>query len=199
MKKYLLVGYSLIVNLFLFTFTELSFAELLLTMSSSLQPSTLNVGETVTVEVHLVGIEMGQELDSLAVDVSIDDTVFTDLIDPIAGPAVVPSSETDFDPFSFADSDLITGAFLLDSAMSGITTNGLFFSFTMTATNPGTGTIGFVPGSALAVTNGDDFLPVTEGDPLQFTVVVPEPTTLAVLGLGTMLGVRVRRNAVASM
>jgi hypothetical protein len=94
----------------------------------------------------------------------------------------------DFDPNSFSDTDLVVGAFLLDTAPSGITSNGLFFSFSTTVAAATTGSIGFTPGSALGLLIAGPFVDVMEGPPLDFAAVIPEPTAVTLLAVGGVLG-----------
>jgi MYXO-CTERM domain-containing protein len=86
-----------------------------------------------------------------------------------------------------------------------ITDGGVFYSFTMTAQNVGSGQFAFDPFSLFGLTVSFDPVDIDGGDPLQIRVVapqtegpdaavVPEPATagLALIGLAGLLG-RARR------
>ena len=159
-------------------------AALMLSISSSDNLSDLRVGEEFLIQVTLSGVTT-EVLDTLAVDIAIDEAVFGEPSTPMAG-VIIPSPQDNFNPFSFADTDLVTGAFLLNTGLAGVDTNGVFFSFKMLIDGVGSGAIGFVPGSALAATSTNDLLEVIEGRAIPYSAI-PEPTTISFLGF-TMIG-----------
>ena len=170
--------------------SSISRADLMLSISSPDDLSDLTVGQEFLIQVSLSGLTT-EELDSLAVDVVVDEAGFSNPSTPLAG-AIVPSPADNFDPFSFADPDLVTGAFLLESGVTGIDTNGVFFVFTMAVAEVGSGTIGFDPGSALAITTSDEFLEIIEGAAVPYTAI-PEPMTISILGFAMIGWLRRRR------
>ena len=109
-----------------------------------LSGSTLYAGQTGTFGVELSGLSPGQELDALAATVIYDDTLLG--VPSISPGAIVPDPLDD--PLDFvvsemgglADASFLT--FALDSPFH-ITSDGMFFSFDVTALAPGAGTLSF--------------------------------------------------------
>lgn len=174
-------------------------AELMLSLSSPDDLANLTVGQDITVNVTLSGLMASEELESLGADIPIDDAVFSTPNAPSAGP-IVPDAAANFDVFSSADSDLVTGAFFLDVGTTGIVTNGLFYSFTMMIDASGSGEIALDGDSTFAELVGGQAASVTTGGPLAYTVIIPEPATLAIFGVAglTLLKPHRRRPVTAT-
>ncbi len=155
--------------------------------SGGVNLSQLRVGDTATIEVRLSGLQSGQELDALSATVLYDSALLGD--PTIAAGAILPDPLDDpWDFLTFVQSGHAEGSFLTfgtDTA-THITSDGLFFSFDVTATDVGGGTFTFDFTDATQFNPADPFDPiyvwVDEGEPLAFTVV-PEPAALALLAL----------------
>lgn len=169
-------------------------AELMLSLSSPDDLDNLNISQIITVNVTLSGLGDTEEFESLGADIPINDAVFSTPMTLSAG-TIVPDATNNFDAFSSADFDLVTGAFFLDTGPTGINLNGLFYSFTMTVDADGSGTITLDSNSLFAEAIGGQAVSITAGNPLAYTVTIPEPTTSTILGIIgiTWLGNR-RRN-----
>ena len=155
--------------------------------SGGVNLSQLRVGDTATIEVRLGGLQSGQELDALSATVIYDSALLDD--PTIAAGAILPNPLDDpWDFLTFAQPGHAEGSFLTfgtDTA-AHVTSDGLFFSFDVTATDVGGGTFTFDFTDATQFNPDDPFEPiyvwVEEGEPLAFTVV-PEPAALALLTL----------------
>ena len=173
-------------------------AVLSMELSSSDDLLNLTIGDTATIDVRLAGLDpaAGERLTTLVGSVVFPDTIFTTPSNVTAGP-IVPNP-ADF--FDVVDPGLADGTFLTFSFDSGdhITSNGLFFSFDVTAIAVGSGVfmIDEVSISAEQFNVGDPDNPIlrvdlTGGEDLPFAVVspgdgaVPEPVTL---GLSLLAG-----------
>jgi len=143
------------------------------------------VVQQVTINVVLSGLEEGETLDYLPATVLFDSAILGSPTTPIAGP-IVPDEN-----LFFADvgesSDFVTGLFdACSDPESSITSDGVFYSFSVTAAAPGSTSLSFEPDPLLEG--------VTLGNPLNLTSVVPEPASLAIWlsGLGTLAVLRRR-------
>ena len=150
-------------------------------LSSPDDLSAVPVGASVTVQVELAGLNPGQELDALATSVSFPVTFF-DVPNISPGPIVPDPLNDPLDLLIVEDAGLADVTFLtlgLDSA-DHITANGLFFEFTVTAQQLGTGEFGFAFGGATYFNSANPGAPIDAeletGPPLPFTVV-PEPVS----------------------
>jgi hypothetical protein len=143
----------------------------------------VSIGQPITVNVELAGLETGQALDSLAATVVFDGSLLgTPTI--TAGPIVPNPLDNPLDLLINADTGLADVAFLTfgTDAADHITSNGVFFSLVATAAAPGSASIAFdFSGATLFnAANPDDptILPIEPGQPISFTVL-PEPRTIA--------------------
>ena len=146
--------------------------------------SNLSLGQTVTFNVSLSGLNPGDSLDFLGTDIQFDGTLLGTPTSITPG-AIVP----DVTGFAAGASPGVASALYDDlfafSALP-ITSNGSFFTFSLTALTTGSGTISFDPApSSFGTDSLGDFLPdVTAGQPLDFnvqgTVLVPEPSSFVI-------------------
>jgi hypothetical protein len=167
----------------------------ILSFSTAASPSTLGVEQPFTIGVELSGLEVGQELDSLAATVAFDGYVLgTPSV--TAGPIVPNPLDNPLDLLTTDVAGLADVAFLTFGADAGdhITANGVFFSFEITPVTFGAGTIAidFAGATLFNVANPNDptVLTVETGAPLSF-VVIPEPSCFA-LAVVVMLGHAIR-------
>jgi hypothetical protein len=156
----------------------------MLVLSTPSDLSSLNVGEVVTFDVVLSGLMPGDELEYLSAN--IDTPLFMVQSSPTAGPIA--------DPMNFTGSSFPGGvdgffdSFFGLNPGANIVSNGVFYSFSLKATTPGSGAISF--SSALAALDLDPIVPdfadsVATGDPLQFTIA-PEPASFAIFASGIL-------------
>lgn len=182
-----------------FTGASVAKAGLTLQLSSPADLGTLVPGQTVRIDVGLSELS-DRQLELLTTGVAFDDSI----LGPgggsgnvSAGP-IVPNAG---DPMSFSPStdpgfvDVIFEA-IGDSSTDRITENGRFFSFELTALEPGSGEILFDFADALQFNgNGVPLQPEIELGPGLEVTVVPLPTGLALglLGLGGVISGRLIR------
>jgi hypothetical protein len=150
------------------------------------------VGDPLTVKVLLSHLDAGEQLDALGVDVSWDSTLLSNPTTPASGP-IVP------DPTGFssgASAGHASGQYddLFATGAGGtIGSTGLFFSFTVAAAVPGSGTITFSPPPTAFDAGGGENDPAT-GPALSYdiaptTTAVPEPASFVLVTLsGLILG-----------
>lgn len=168
---------------------QTAIAATILSLSSTANLTTIGVGQSLSVDVALSGLEAGQELDSLAATIAFDGSVLG--TPSIAAGPIVPNPLDDpldllvAETAGFADVTFLTfGVGIPDH----ITTNGVFFSFEVTPVTMGAGAIDFdfVGATLFNAANPNDpiVMSVETGTPLSF-VVVPEPSglTLAVMAI----------------
>jgi hypothetical protein len=172
-------------------FLRPSVATPLLSFSTAANPSTLAVQRTFAIGVELSGLEVGQELDSLAATVAFDGNVLgTPLV--TAGPIVPNPLDDPLDLLTSEVAGLADVAFLTFGVDAGdhITANGVFFSLEITPVTFGAGhiAIDFAGATLFNPSNPNDptVLTVETGAPLSF-VVIPEPSCFA-LAVVVMLG-----------
>jgi hypothetical protein len=157
----------------------------LLTFSSDAPDlQQLHVGDTVSFTVSLSGLNPGDRLDYLSADVMFDGSLLgTPLVLTPGG--IVPDA---LGFFSGVNTGLATGLYdILLAGTAPIDANGPFFTFTVQALRPGSGTLAFDPiPSSVGFDGQDAVLPdVLAGADLPYQIVgaqpVPEPTTLMLL------------------
>jgi hypothetical protein len=158
-------------------------AEFLLTLSSPDNLSSVHVGQTVHVNVTLSGVATGGPLDSLGATVQISPGASMALfsIPSISAGPIVPSGGGFMTAPQVGIADA-TYDDLFNSTNHPISTDGVFYSFSLVAASPGSGTFGF---TFLSGFQGFDSVPVSNGTPngLAFTIspaasAVPEPSSL---------------------
>jgi hypothetical protein len=168
-----------------------SLANPILSLSSFANLDAIGVGQALTIDVELTGLEVSQELDSLAATVVFNEVLLgTPSI--AAGPIVPNPLDDPLDLLTTEAAGLADAAFLtfgLDG-VDHITANGVFFSFAVTPVAIGSGNIAFdFIGATLfnaADPNDPTVLTVETGTPLSF-VVIPEPSSLALAAVA-MIG-----------
>lgn len=196
-------------------------AVLSLELSSPDDLANLTVGDTATIEVSLAGLDTtaNEQLVSLEGSVLLPSGIFGSPTNITPG-AIIPNPLDD--PFDFGPADFpgeATAFFFTFSTDPNfqITTNGVFFTFDVTAGTAGSGEIAINPdpfsrGAELVGLNaplGSVPVDVDAGPPLAFNVTdppgpgpgssgaVPEPltATLGVLSLGVLKMATCRRAA----
>jgi hypothetical protein len=187
-------------------------ADYILSLSTNADAAHLHVGESVTFDVTLSGVDMGNSntsLSYLAATISYDNTLLSP--NQIVTPGAIIPDTTGFpDILGFVGTgfpDAADGLYegynfdQVNPIILPISQNGVFFSFQVTPANPGSGTLVF---SAVATTLASDpdqnnqFTPNTVN--LDFHIdasgtAVPEPSTFillisSMLGLSTGAGLR---------
>jgi hypothetical protein len=168
-------------------------ADFVVSISSSDNLATIQVGQTITIDINLSGVDANNTLDSLGVTVSDPPILFN--TPTISAGSVVP----DLSGFFTGPTPGVASATyddLFSTSGSPITSNGLFYSAQFTATSVGSGTFNLTDLSGF-----QGFNPVTvdNGTPngLAYTVLpespitTPAPPSLLLAGLGcTLLALR---------
>jgi hypothetical protein len=178
--------------IFLSAFGALAHAGLMLDMDAGATDLTaLEVGDTFTVNVNLNGLT--GELSSLGGTIDVTSLLSVDGLSLTPG-VIVPVS-TDL-ILSVFPGEVDAQFFAIDGP--NITTNGVFFSFELTASAVGTGTIAFVPFTPFA--DDENFSPIfdIETNSIDFSVssggnVVPEPASFGCFALLLAIGSVSRR------
>ncbi len=173
-----------------------------LTLSSPNDLSHLTVGQTVEIDVSLQGLAVGSDfIFVLNSEVLFPSSNFTPIPDAANSSGLTPgeifiatpaSQTSNFNSLSSLNPDNTTGKFSdsTPTSSAAINANGLYYSFQLQATSAGSGFIQFNPvATTYADTDtGFNLVPLPIGGPLPFTInAVPEPTSLAMLGLGALL------------
>ena len=162
-------------------------APLSLQLSSSDDLTALGVGDMVTVDVSLSGLQPGEELVSLTGSVLYPDPLMGT---PLSiNPGAIAPNAIDFLDLAFpgqADGSFVTFSPL---AAAHITSDGVFYSFDVQAQAVGSGQFA-LDSLALIAEQHDPSFPILRfpeaGPPLDFSVVpVPAAALLAMMGMGT--------------
>jgi hypothetical protein len=170
-------------------------AEYILSLSTSADVNHLQLGESVTFDVSLSGIDpsnSGTDLSYLAATIGYDNNLISP--NPIVAPAMIIPNRSGFvgTGFPTAADGYYDGVYL---ASTPISQDGTFFSFQVTTLQAGSGTLSFTATAATLASDSnqnDQFTPQTIG--LNFTIeasgpgtVVPEPPTFVLL-ISSFLG-----------
>ncbi len=155
----------------------------MLSLSSSANLSTLTVGQTTTISVSLSGLTVGQQLQELLGSISFSPTLFAQPTSVTAGPIVptitAPIFQTNTATPGFVDGLFDTGGLV---GTTPITTNGVFFSFTLRAIATGVGSVGFDTVDGLFFNPADRFSPIAAN-----VVAGPDlPVTIRAAGGGAV-------------
>ena len=133
----------------------------MLSLSSSANLSTLTVGQTTTISVSLSGLTVGQQLQELLGSISFSSTLFAQPTSVTPGPILPtttpPIFQTNTTTPGFVDGLFDTGGLV---GTTPITSNGVFFSFTLRAIATGVGSINFDTVDGLFFNPADRFSPI---------------------------------------
>jgi hypothetical protein len=154
----------------------------------------LDVGQTVTITTSLSGLNPGDTLDFLGVDVRFDSSLFgtPSSVSPVLTPTGIVPDVSGF--ASGGSPGVATGLYDDLFAITGlpILTNGSFFTFRLTAWASGSGVIALNPTpNSVGIDSAGATLPnVTASSDLSYTIelgpaAVPEPATWLLGLLGT--------------
>ena len=146
----------------------------------------LSVGQSFNIDVVLSGLQPGEELNYLAGTVLFESSLLGSASNIAAG-AIVP----DLDGFiGFGTNGLADANYDVTFTLSGLTivTNGVLYSFSVTAQQAGAGLIGIDIPSLAARDALDQFVAIDGGIDLHYSInsgptVVPEPATWIVFCL----------------
>jgi hypothetical protein len=183
----------------LFVAPNLNAVPLVLEMSSVADLNNIAIGDTVTIDISLDGMDLGDTVDVLSATVIFEAGDFSTPI--VSQREIVP------DPLGFESLEapgIADGFYDALFALSGdvIVSNGVFYSFDVTAEQTGEGEFTFDFADAFGLdANSGQIIGIATGAPLAYTVLaapgdaVPEPVTLLCLMMaaGTQLRRRRRR------
>jgi hypothetical protein len=156
----------------------------ILTVAATANPTTVTIGQPITVRVDLTGLAANDQLDSLATTVLYNGSLLgTPSV--TVGPTLPNPLDNPLDLLISTDAGLADVAFLTfgTDAADHITSNGTFFTFQAIALAPGSANIAvnFAGATLFNAANPNDptVLTVVAGAPISI-VIVPEPSFLAV-------------------
>lgn len=176
-----------------------------LDLHSPVDTSALTVGQTFTVQAELSGIS-AEQISFLGASVAIAGTGLSAPTSPVSGP-IIPnplSSPSDVTTSTTATSVDYTFLTLSDAAAYRVTSNGILFSFNLTAQKLGQGAIGFTFVNAQSLNPTSGFptdLELVGGESITYEVTtnggtsVPEPTSVGFFMAGGV-GLLARRRAI---
>jgi hypothetical protein len=147
--------------------------------------TNLTVGQTETIDVTLSGLVAPTNLSFLNQFIFFSDPTVLSATTPVAG-SIVPNPGGDF---TSSGGSGASGVFVGNST-NLITTNGIFFSFQVTALKAGSGTL--TNNFDSAEDSKGTTVPLGAINPLSYhvtSVVAPEPSTLAMIGSAVPLGI----------
>jgi hypothetical protein len=180
---------SLTFSLLAINFFAICEAGLIIDLSTSDNLTDIAIGQSVTLNVNLSGVLLGDELNFLGATVTYDSSRFG--LPTINAGSIVPNPLNDPLDFGTAPAAGIADAYFLTfgtNAAEHITSNGVFFSFSATAlsSGPGSFSLQFVDAGTFDPT--DPFTPITQlvdsGANLNYQVnsaSVPEPNSATLL------------------
>lgn len=152
-----------------------------LNLQSASDLGNLQIGENVTLQVHLSGLGVDDALEVLAADVTFNGSLFSSPIISMGG--IIP------DPSGFADasgSGLASGSFdslFTASGTDAITSEGIFFEFEVRAQQTGSGTFAINFADSIGSDASGASLPVAivgTHAVLPFQII-PEPASVTLL------------------
>ena len=177
-------------------------ADIILEFSTPNDPSQAVVGQTLSVDVLLSGLNPGDTLTFLGVDATLDAASFQLPSNLRQGTIVRDDRSFAASSFNFGADNFATASFESQIGPSppfplpSIDSNGVFFSFDITPTKPGISSLSFIFVGSEGRNAANFELPNARGGaPIQFNVAaVPEPGVLGLLiGCGSWLCMRRRR------
>lgn len=164
-----------------------------LTLSSSGAPVVIAIGQSMTINVELAGLNSNEALDSLGATIRFDDSLFgppsISLGEIVPDALVDPSDVLMIEDAGIADVSFLTFGTLPDAH---IRSNGLFFSIGASALRTGNAAFSFEFVDATAFNPGDPSnpipLPISSSADL-LVAVIPEPMggTLMLMGVSAPL------------
>ncbi len=151
----------------------------------------MSVADAFTVNVNLGGLVVNDPSDALTALGGTVEIPAALSVDPLSLAPGVIADAVDLFPFEVLPSGNVDAEFFQGFGLP-ISSNGLFFSFDVTADSAGTGIIGFEAFSPFA--QDADFFVDVETNSLAFTVTsgagaVPEPHSITALALISMIGI----------
>ena len=185
----------------------------ILTLSSPTDLTTLTIGQNVTINVTLSGLAQGNLIYQMFSQVLFSPSVFTPVLNPGFTSGLTPggilktgTDVANFDSASSFNASNAAGNYSDSSPNVGtaISSNGLFYSFTLHAAATGSGGLSFSPTATYyaGTDTGFAFAPLPLLGPLAYnvsTVPTPEPSTFGFfVGLGliaALTGTRLRTPA----
>lgn len=146
-------------------------------------------GQIVTIQLHLTGVTETERLSLFAATVAYDAGLFD--VPLISNGDILPNPLADpLDFLTFADAGIADAIFFTFSSAPNeqIENDGLFYSFSVQAIAEGTGSFSLVFADAGLFDPENPGMPIPAdliiGEQLPFVIVVPEPTSLAMLATG---------------
>jgi hypothetical protein len=174
----------------------------IVSLSSPDDLTQLEVGDTVRFDVTLSGLPTDDFIFVLNTRELFPNSLFAPVPDLTNSSGLTPgpilslsSQQANFDALSFLGLAGATGNFSDSSPnpSAAISTNGLYYSFTLLATAAGSGVIQFDPAGTTYAANdtGFNLAPLPFNSPLAFAIgaVVPEPSVVVMTASGALMGI----------